>query len=137
MSDDDEAREPWDMYRWYGLDPDDVRRVEASLSGCSSAGRDPSCVCPLHASLREGARGSRGSALARTRNALVLAEVAVALVLSMGAGLLIRSFDKLTRVDLGFQPAGVLTYSVTFPSAKFRETAQLPAIYESIIERSR
>ena len=67
----------------------------------------------------------------------MLAEVAVALVLSMGAGLLIRSFDKLTRVDLGFQPAGVLTYSVTFPSAKYRETAQLPAIYESIVERSR
>jgi len=90
-----------------------------------------------HESLREGARGSTGSSLARTRNALVLAEVAVALVLSMGAGLLIRSFDKLTRVDLGFQPAGVLTYSVTFPSAKFRETAQLPAIYQSLVDRSR
>lgn len=92
---------------------------------------------PLHASMREGARGSTGGSLARTRNALVLAEVAVALVLSMGAGLLIRSFDKLTRVDLGFQPAGVLTYSVTFPSAKFKEAAQLPAFYESLLERSR
>jgi predicted permease len=92
---------------------------------------------PLHASLREGARGATGGTLARTRNALVLGEIAVALVLSMGAGLLIRSFDKLTRVDLGFQPAGVLTYGVTFPSAKFRETAQLPAFYQSLIERSR
>jgi predicted permease len=92
---------------------------------------------PLQASLREGARGSTGGSLARTRNALVLAEVAVALVLTMGAGLLIRSFDKLTRVDLGFQPAGVLTYSLAFPSAKFSETAQLPAYYESLLERSR
>ena len=91
----------------------------------------------LHSSLREGARGSTGGALARTRNALVLAEVAVALVLLTGAGLLIRSFDKLTRVDLGFQPAGVLTYSLTFPSAKFRETEQLPALYQSLIDRSR
>jgi predicted permease len=91
----------------------------------------------LHASLREGARGSTGGTLARTRNALVLGEVAVALVLSMGAGLLIRSFDKLTRVDLGFQPAGVLTYSLTFPSAKFRETEQLPPLYQSLVERSR
>jgi predicted permease len=92
---------------------------------------------PLHTSLREGARGATGGALARMRNALVLAEVAVALVLLTGAGLLIRSFDKLTRVDLGFQPAGVLTYSLTFPSAKFRETAQLPALYQSLADRSR
>jgi len=92
---------------------------------------------PLHASLREGARGSTGGSLARTRNALVLAEVAVALVLSMGAGLLIRSFDKLTRVDIGFQPAGVLTYSLAFPSAKFQDAVQLPALYQSLVERTR
>jgi putative ABC transport system permease protein len=92
---------------------------------------------PLHASLREGARGATGGSLARTRNALVLTEVAVALVLSMGAGLLIRSFDKLSRVDVGFQPAGVLTYSLTFPSAKFQDAAQLPAFYQSLVGRSR
>jgi putative ABC transport system permease protein len=92
---------------------------------------------PPQASLREGARGSTGGSLARTRNALVLTEVAVALVLSMGAGLLIRSFDKLTRVDVGFQPAGVLTYSVVFPSSKFQDAAQLPAFYQSLVERSR
>ena len=91
----------------------------------------------LHASLREGARGSTSGALARVRSALVLGEVAVALVLLVGAGLLIRSFARLTQVDLGFQPAGVLTYSVTFPSAQFRDAGQLPPLYQAVLERVR
>ena len=92
---------------------------------------------PLHATLRDGSRGSTGGALARLRSALVLGEVAIALVLLVGAGLLIRSFDQLTRVDLGFQPAGVLTYDLTFPSAKFRDAAQLPALYDAVLARAR
>jgi putative ABC transport system permease protein len=92
---------------------------------------------PLHAPLRDGSRGSTGGALARMRSGLVLAEVAVALVLLVGAGLLIRSFDKLTSVDLGFEPAGVLTYGITFPSAKFRDAQQLPALYDALLARAR
>ena len=59
------------------------------------------------------------------------------LALLVGAGLLIRSFDRLTQVDLGFQPAGVLTYSVTFPSAQFRDAGQLPPLYQAVLERVR
>jgi putative ABC transport system permease protein len=92
---------------------------------------------PLHASLREGARGSTGGSLARVRGALVLGEVALALVLLTGAGLLIRSFDKLTRVDLGFEPAGVLTFNLTFPSAKYRDASQLPSLYETVLANAR
>jgi putative ABC transport system permease protein len=91
----------------------------------------------LHATLREGARGATGGALARVRSALVLGEVAVALMLLVGAGLLIRSFDKLTRVDLGFAPSGVLTYNVTFPSAKFRDAEQVPPLYTPLLDRAR
>jgi putative ABC transport system permease protein len=91
----------------------------------------------LHGALRDGSRGSTSGALARLRSALVLGEVAVALVLLVGAGLLIRSFDKLTQVDLGFQPGGVLTYALTFPSAKFRDVEQLPALYDAVLARSR
>jgi len=91
----------------------------------------------LHATLREGARGATGGSLARVRGALVLGEVAVALMLLVGAGLLIRSFDKLTKVDLGFDPAQVLTYSVTFPSAKFRDRDQAGPLYEALLERAR
>ncbi|HEX6598287.1 MAG TPA: ABC transporter permease [Gemmatimonadaceae bacterium] len=91
----------------------------------------------LHATLREGARGATGGSLARVRGALVLGEVAVALMLLVGAGLLIRSFDKLTKVDLGFDPSNVLTYSVTFPSAKFRDRDQAGPLYTSLLERAR
>jgi putative ABC transport system permease protein len=91
----------------------------------------------LNTTLREGARGSTGGSLARVRGALVLGEVAVALMLLVGAGLLIRSFDKLTKVNLGFDPSHVLTYSVTFPSAKFRDRDQAGAMYETLLERAR
>jgi predicted permease len=90
----------------------------------------------LHATLREGARGATGGSLARVRGALVLGEVAVALMLLVGAGLLIRSFDKLTKVNLGFDPSHVLTYTVTFPSAKFRDPAQAPGFYSALLERA-
>jgi len=92
---------------------------------------------PLAASLRDGARGSTGGSLARVRGALVLGEVALVLVLLVGAGLFIRSFDKLTRVDLGFEPSGVLTYSVTFPVSRFRDRALLPPVYRTMLERAR
>jgi putative ABC transport system permease protein len=92
---------------------------------------------PLSASLREGARGATGGALARMRGALVLGEVAFALVLLVGAGLLVRSFEKLSRVDVGFEPSGVLTYSVLFPTSKFRDRELLPPVYRSLLERAR
>jgi predicted permease len=92
---------------------------------------------PLHATLREGARGATGGSLARFRGSLVLGEVALALVLLVGAGLLIRSFEKLSRVDLGFEPANVLTYNITFPSAKFPDRTLLPPEYQSLLDRMR
>jgi putative ABC transport system permease protein len=91
----------------------------------------------LHDSIKDGSRGATGGAVTRFRNALVLAEVAVAVVLLVGAGLLIRSFDKLNRVDPGFDPTGLLTYQVSFPSARYADAAQLPPVYDQIIERTR
>ncbi|HEX5971323.1 MAG TPA: ABC transporter permease [Gemmatimonadaceae bacterium] len=91
----------------------------------------------LHATLREGARGATGGSLARVRGALVLGEVAVALMLLVGAGLLIRSFDKLTKVNLGFDPSQVLTWSVTFPVARFSDRDQAGALYPSLLERAK
>ena len=90
----------------------------------------------LQSTLREGARGSTGGSIARVRGVLVLGEVAVALMLLIGAGLLIRSFDKLSRVDLGFDASHVLTYTVTFPSAKFKEREQAAALYPALLERT-
>jgi putative ABC transport system permease protein len=58
-------------------------------------------------------------------------------VLLVGAGLLIRSFEKLTRVDLGFDPSHVLAYNLTFPSAKFPDRTLLVPEYQSLLERAR
>jgi putative ABC transport system permease protein len=63
--------------------------------------------------LREGARGSSGSAW--IRNALVVSELALAVVLLVGAGLLIRSFLLLQHVDPGFNPERLLTFRVQVP----------------------
>ncbi len=67
----------------------------------------------LTAVLNEGGRsGTAGRAGRRMRNALVVTEVALAMIVLIGAGLLIRSFVRLRSVDPGFQPAGVLTARV-------------------------
>ena len=68
----------------------------------------------LHGWLKEGGR-TGGGAGGRLREGLVVAEVTLAVVLLAGAGLLIRSFGELMRVDPGFQPDHVLTFQVAIP----------------------
>ena len=70
--------------------------------------------------LKEGGRGStEGRRRNRVRNALVIAEVAMALVLLVSAGLLMKSFARLQNVDPGFDPDNVLTMEVALPLAKY------------------
>src|SRR5215213_8744126 len=80
----------------------------------------------LNEVLKEGGRGG-GESLGRSRirSVLVIAEVAVALILLVGAGLLINSFFRLQRVDPGFDPHRVLTLSVDLPDYKYGEPQQL------------
>ena len=74
----------------------------------------------LGSGLREGSAGAIGVRGAqRTRSVFVVAEMALALMLLAGAGLLVRSFTGLMRVDPGFDPAGVLTLNVSLPDAKY------------------
>jgi putative ABC transport system permease protein len=89
----------------------------------------------VHDSLRQGARGT-AAGVARLLNGLVLAEVALAMVLLVGAGLLLRSFDRLTRIDPGFRAEGLLTYSLVLPPAMYPDTRALPQLYEQLRERS-
>ncbi|MGI9041537.1 MAG: ABC transporter permease [Gemmatimonadales bacterium] len=90
----------------------------------------------LQGGLREGGRGSTGgSAVRRLRGGLVLAEVALAFMLLIGAGLLLRSFDRLQRVTPGFEAEGVLTARLLLPRAKYAEDGQQIALYSQLLER--
>jgi putative ABC transport system permease protein len=75
--------------------------------------------------LRDGGRSSTGSATQmRLREWLVVSQVALAFVLLVGAGLLIASFQRLRRVDLGIQPAGALVFELHLPDARYDSTAR-------------
>ncbi|HJR62452.1 MAG TPA: ABC transporter permease [Gemmatimonadaceae bacterium] len=91
----------------------------------------------LSDSLREGARGTAGHRGNRMRRVLVGAQVALVVVLLTGAGLLIRSFLELQRVELGFRPDNLLTARVSLPQARYPEPAQRLAFFETLIERLR
>ncbi len=71
--------------------------------------------------LKEGGRGTAGTARQRLRSALVVGELAMALVLLIGAGLLIKSFWQLRTVNPGFNPENLLTMRIEIPEARYRE----------------
>ena len=75
--------------------------------------------------------GGRG----RLRSALVAAEIALALVLLLGAGLLMRSFISLIRVDLGFDPRHLLVVSVAFAPGEYTTAADRYRFYEQVLQR--
>jgi putative ABC transport system permease protein len=88
----------------------------------------------LERTLRQGGRSSQSQAGRRTREALVAGEVALALVLLMASGLLIRSFWNLRAVDPGFDPERVLTLQISLPLARYPEGDQIP-FYQRLYER--
>ncbi len=78
----------------------------------------------LATALRAGARGARSRRSAnRTKRIIVIAEVALAVTLLTGAGLLLRSFGKLLSVDPGFRPEGVISMKVALPGRTYDSTA--------------
>ena len=100
-------------------------------------------VPALHASsrdsvgyLKEGGRtGSEGTRGRRLRSALAVSELAIALVLLVGAGLLVRSVVALNSQDPGFATEGVLTLHLQLPAARYGEPARVSAFYEQLVER--
>ncbi|HVU24028.1 MAG TPA: ABC transporter permease [Opitutus sp.] len=82
----------------------------------------------LNETLKDGGRGtSEGGRRQRLRSTLVVAEVAIALVLLIGAGLLFRSFARLQHVDPGFHPEGALAIDLTLPQKKYGTDPQRAA----------
>lgn len=89
----------------------------------------------LNETLKKGDRISSGGAGRGMRRALVAAEVALALMLLVGAGLVIRSFARLTAVDPGFDPRNVLTFRMRLPDAKYKEASQAAAFCRAAMAR--
>jgi putative ABC transport system permease protein len=85
--------------------------------------------------MKEGGRSSAGSGGRWLRNALVMTEVALSLVLLIGAALLLRSFSRLVHVDPGFRPDTVLAFLVSLPRVSYKEDAQRAAFFDQLLER--
>ena len=90
----------------------------------------------IGAVLKEGGRSAVAGG-ARLRSGLLVAEVALSLVLLVGASLLLRSFASLTSVDPGFRPDNVLAFRVSLPSASYPEPHHRIAFYDRLLERLR
>ena len=88
----------------------------------------------LNDSLKEGSRQTSGSSH-RLRSSLVVLEVALSLMLLVGAGLLGRSFLSLLKTDPGFNPDNVITMTLVLPIAKYREEPQRVAFFEDLVQR--
>lgn len=90
----------------------------------------------LHDALKEGARGS-GGGRSGLRSALVVVEVALSVVLLIGAGLLIRSFLRLAAVSPGFEPEKTLTMRMTLFGSAYRTDQKVVDFTQQILERVR
>jgi putative ABC transport system permease protein len=90
----------------------------------------------LNDALKEGGRGARGGARDRRfRHALVIGEVAIAMVLLVGAALMIQSFLRLRRVDPGFRPENVLAADISLPSSRYKNGRQVLNFQRQLLER--
>jgi putative ABC transport system permease protein len=108
--------------------------VTACLFGLAPAvqlaGRD------LHGTLKEGGRGvGSGVGARRLRGALVVVEVAVAAVLLVGAGLLLRSLLHLLKEDPGFRPERAVTMNLELPAATYQDWRQVSRFYDELLQR--
>ena len=92
----------------------------------------------LNSSLKSGSRtGSGGENKGRVRNALIMAEVALALILLISAGLLIQSFARLGRVPSGIRTERLLTARVSLPDAAYPKNENIIGFYDQFLTRIR
>ena len=92
----------------------------------------------MNEALKEGGRtGSVGGGHARLRSVLVVSEIAVALVLLIASGLLLRSFQKMRDVDLGFRPSHVLIASYGLPQKQYASQVSVDTFNHELLRRLR
>jgi len=90
----------------------------------------------LTAALKEGGKSSASTHTARLRSLLVVAEVAIALVVLVMAGLVIRSFIALERTHLGFEPRNVLTFRLTLNTSKHPDKPGWGSLFQEVLHRA-
>jgi putative ABC transport system permease protein len=90
----------------------------------------------LNDTLKEGGRGAIGFR-GRSRSLLVVTEIALSLVLLVGAGLMIQSFLRLRQVNIGLDPKNVFTATVLLPRAKYSSEGQRTAFFKQLVEHVR
>ena len=114
--------------------------VSLTLAAGIFAGAFPAVMAARAATASALAEGGRTSSSARgslvARNALIVAEISLALVLLAGSSLLIQSFLRLTRVDAGFSVSHLLTFQVSLPVKKYNEQARA-AFFSAFLEKLR
>src|SRR5438477_2066643 len=103
------------------------------LCGCAPAWQGSHVN--LNDTLKEGGRSSSESGRHGLRRGLVVMEFALALTLLAGAGLLIHSFWKLTRVDLGFRQDHLLTFSLPVRHGRFANSGQIAVFYRELLAK--
>src|SRR5205085_744024 len=111
-----------------------IGAVSSVLFGLAPAfqASNPQLVDALKEGGRTGAGGAKGQ---RMRNSLVIAEVALALVLLVGAGLMMRSFMFLQKTDIGMNPSRTLTFRVGLPEAQFADNDAARRFFDQLIPR--
>lgn len=90
----------------------------------------------LNSTLKEGGRSAQqGRRHDGLRSALVVAEVALSLVLLVGAGLLVRSFERVLTTSPGFEPSHLLTASLSLPETEYKQEQQIRGFYRELLSR--
>jgi putative ABC transport system permease protein len=145
----------WGVQLLLGLTPKDIPRLEGvgvdrsallftfvvSISTGVLFGLAPAWHArrlSLHESLREGGRGIAGMArVKRVRGLLVISEIALAVMLLIGSGLMLKSFQRLTDVNPGFNPDHLLTMAVGLQFVHYQDPARQVAFFEQALQRIR
>jgi len=88
----------------------------------------------MNDALKQGGRGGIGGAAAGTRDALVVLEVAAALVLMVGAGLMLQTVARLRAIDIGFRPGHLLTVRTTLPRTRYQDPDKRIGFYHRVLQ---